>query len=59
MNNARFAILVGLILGGIWAFTGFTGAALAAVLATVGLLIALVLDGRLDVTEFLGHRHDE
>jgi hypothetical protein len=57
MTTTRFATAVGLALGAVWALAGFDGMLVAAALAVVGFLVGLVLDGRIDVTEFLGHRH--
>lgn len=59
MTIARFGTLVGLAIGAIWVFGGFTGALLAGALAAVGFLIGLMVEGRVDVTEYLGHRHNE
>lgn len=59
MTITRFGTLVGLAIGVVWVFAGFTGALLTAALAAVGFLVALMVEGRLDVTEYLGHRHDE
>jgi hypothetical protein len=57
MTTTRFATVLGLVIGAIWALTGFPGALLTAALAGVGYLVALVLEGRIDVTDYLGHRH--
>jgi hypothetical protein len=59
VSTSRFGILLGLVIGGVWAFTGFGGALLTAALATVGFLVALVVEGRVDVTDYLGHHHDK
>lgn len=59
MTTTRFGTFVGLAIGAIWAFAGFGDALLAAALAAVGFLVALIVEGRVDVTEYLGHRHDE
>ncbi len=58
MSTTRFGIVLGLVIGGVWAFTGFGGALLTAALGAVGFLVALVIEGRVDVTDYLGHRHD-
>lgn len=58
MSMTRFGILVGLGIGAVWTFGGFTGAVLTAALGAVGFLVALIVEGRMDVTEYLGHRHD-
>lgn len=59
MTTARFGTLVGLAIGAVWVFAGFTSALLVAALAAVGFVAALMIEGRIDVTEYLGHRHDE
>ncbi|MEX0659357.1 MAG: hypothetical protein WD080_09515 [Egibacteraceae bacterium] len=59
MTTARFGTLVGLAIGAVWVFAGFTSALLVAALAAVGFVVALMIEGRVDVTEYLGHRHDE
>lgn len=57
MTTLRFGMLVGLAIGAVWALTGWRGALLTAALAVVGTLVALVVEGRVDVTEYLGHSH--
>lgn len=59
MTTARFGTLVGLAIGAVWVFAGFTSALLVAALAALGFVAALMIEGRVDVTEYLGHRHDE
>ena len=59
MTIARFGTFVGLAIGAIWVFGGFTGALLTVALAAVGFFIGLLAEGRVDVTEYLGHRHSE
>ncbi len=55
MPATQFGTVVGLALGAIWGFLGAGYALLAAVLATVGFVVALVVQGRVDLTDFLGH----
>lgn len=57
MTTLRFGMLVGLAIGAVWALTGWRGALLTTALAVVGTLVALVVEGRVDVTEYLGHSH--
>lgn len=58
MSTTRFGILVGLVIGAVWTFAGFPSALLTAALGALGFLFALVIEGRMDVTEYLGHRHE-
>lgn len=58
MSASHIGALVGLALGAIWAFAGFTGALIAAALAIVGYVAGRVVTGELDLTEYLGHRRD-
>lgn len=57
VTTLRFGMIVGLVIGAIWALTGWSGALLTAALAAVGGLVAMVMEGRVDVTEYLGHTH--
>lgn len=56
MSTSRFATVLGLALGAVWALAGFSGAFLAGFLALVGFLVAQVLDGRIDLSDYLGER---
>lgn len=58
MSTSRFGTIVGLVLGTVWALAGFGEAVLVAVLAGIGFVAGLVITGRVDLAEYLGHRHD-
>jgi fructose-specific phosphotransferase system IIC component len=58
MSTSRFGLAVGIAIGAIWAMAGFAGAVVAAFLAAVGYVVGQVVEGRVDLTEFLGHRQD-
>jgi len=49
MSTTRYATLIGLALGAVWAFTGIDGALIAGALAAVGFVIALVIEGRISL----------
>lgn len=55
MTNTQFGTLIGLFIGAVWAFAGLDGAVVTALLAGLGALIAAIVTGRLDLTEYLGH----
>jgi hypothetical protein len=56
MRPTMFGVLVGILLGMTWAFASF-GAMLGVGLAgLIGLVVAKVLEGELDITEYLGNR---
>ncbi len=46
------------MIGAIWAFTGVEGALLAGACAVAGLLVALVIEGRIDLSDVLGGREE-
>lgn len=46
------------MIGAVWAFTGVEGALLTGACAVAGLLVALVLEGRIDLSDVLGSRED-
>jgi len=56
MSTSRFAIIVGLVIGAVWAFTGFDGALVTGLLGLIGYLIALVVQGQIDITDPFGQR---
>jgi hypothetical protein len=56
MTTPRFATIVGLVIGAVWAFTGFYGALLTGLLGGVGYLLALVVQGQLDLSDPFGNR---
>ena len=53
MSTIRFWIIVGLVIGGVWAFEGADGAGITAVLALVGLVVGLLLEQRVNIVELL------
>ncbi|MDQ2725051.1 MAG: hypothetical protein M3Y36_06100 [Actinomycetota bacterium] len=60
MSTIRFSVLVGLVLGVVWAFEGITGALVAAVLTGVGGVVGwLVSQGALDLSAIVGRRDDD
>lgn len=59
MALTRFGTAIGLAIGAVWAIAGFTGAALTAALAGMGYIVGAVLEGRIDVIDYLGRRDGE
>lgn len=49
MTASRFATLVGLALGAVWAFEGFGDFIIAGIVTAVGFIVGLVLEGRIDI----------
>jgi hypothetical protein len=49
MTASRFATLVGLALGAVWALDDFGGLLQAAIATAVGYVVGLVLEGRIDI----------
>lgn len=58
MNVTQTALLAGLILGAAGALGGFTAFIITLVIGAVGLVIGLVLDGRVDAGGLLGRGRD-
>ncbi|MCD9623953.1 hypothetical protein [Rhabdothermincola salaria] len=58
MNNIRFWILVGLVVGAVWAFTDVGGALLTLGLGAVGFLVGYVIEQGIDLREVLKQDRD-
>ncbi|MGH8910116.1 MAG: DUF2273 domain-containing protein [Egibacteraceae bacterium] len=56
MTRPMRGALIGLALGAIWALAGFGYALLAGLLAGVGYLVGLVLQGDIDLADYLRQR---
>lgn len=56
MNSTTLGLLTGLTLGVTAAFGGFGAFLIVLVLAAVGLAVGRILDGKLDLSQFTGHR---
>jgi uncharacterized membrane protein len=54
MNFTTLGLLTGLTLGVTAAFGGFVAFLVVLVLAAIGLIVGRVLDGKLDLSQFLG-----
>lgn len=52
-------MLIGLIIGAVWALAGIEGALITAGMGAVGLLVGLVLSQGLDLSELIGRRDEE
>jgi uncharacterized membrane protein YeaQ/YmgE (transglycosylase-associated protein family) len=48
-SNIRFWIIVGLVVGGVWAFTGVDGALLTLGLGAIGALVGVVIEQGVDL----------
>ncbi len=60
MSTIRFSILVGLVLGVVWAVEGITGMLVAALLTGVGGVVGwLVSQGAIDLSAIVGRRDDD
>ena len=54
MQTPVIGLFVGLALGAVLAFSGFSDFVLVAAAAVIGFLVGKVLDGQIDLTEYLG-----
>ena len=53
MSNIRFWIVVGLVIGGVWAFEGADGAGVTALLGLAGLAVGIALSERDKLAQLL------
>lgn len=58
MNGTQTGLIAGLILGAATAIEGFSGFCIALVIGLAGLVVGRVLDGDLDLGDFLGRGRD-
>lgn len=58
MNGTQTGLVAGLILGTATAIEGFSGFCIALVIGLAGLVVGRVVDGDLDLGEFLGRGRD-
>ncbi|GAB2681955.1 hypothetical protein GCM10027271_49100 [Saccharopolyspora gloriosae] len=58
MNATQSGLFAGLLLGVAAALGGFTGFLIALVLGAIGLIVGRVLDGELEIGDFLGRGKD-
>jgi hypothetical protein len=57
-SNLRFWIIVGLVVGGVWAFTGVDGAMITLGLGAIGFLIGVVIEQGVNVRDVLKQDRD-
>lgn len=53
MSKTLIGLAIGLLLGTVWAFGGFGHFVLVIVIGAIGLVIGLILDGKLDVGDYI------
>lgn len=58
MNASQTGLLAGLVLGAAGAIGGFGAFLITLVVGAVGLVVGLVLDGRLDISALVGRGKD-
>ncbi|MDN5641160.1 hypothetical protein [Rothia kristinae] len=58
MNTTRFGLLVGLVLGIVAAFGSFSMFLIVVLFGAIGLVVGLVLEGRLDLRSLMGKSSD-
>ncbi|KTR35382.1 MULTISPECIES: hypothetical protein [Rothia] len=58
MNTTRFGLLVGLVLGIVAAFGTFSMFLIVVLFGAIGLVVGLVLEGRLDLRSLMGKSSD-
>ena len=58
MNTTRFGLLVGLVLGIVAAFGTFSMFLIVVLFGAIGLVVGLVLEGRMDLRSLMGKSSD-
>lgn len=58
MSSTKFGAFIMVLITLVWAIGGFWWALLAAVLGAVGAGVGFVIEGRIDIVRYLGHRHE-
>jgi hypothetical protein len=58
LQNVRFWVVVGLVIGAVWAFEGVDGALLTLGLGAIGFLIGVVIEQGVDLREGLRQDRD-
>lgn len=53
MSKTLIGLAVGLLLGTVWAFGGFGSFILVIVIGAIGLVVGMVLDGRIDIGDYI------
>ena len=60
MTTTRFSVLIGLVLGVVWAFAGISGAFVAGLVTAVGGAVGYALShGVVDLSAIVGRRDDD
>ena len=53
MSKTVMGLVIGLVLGIVWAFGGFGAFILTIVIGAIGLVIGMVLEGRISVSDYI------
>ena len=56
MSPTAIGLFTGLLLGLGWTIDGFSGMAVIALLGVVGFVVGRVIEGQIDLTQYLGGR---
>ncbi len=59
MRAPTTGIIAGALIGVVWVLGGFAAVMVVAFCAAIGGVVEAVLGGRVDLTGYLGHQHDE
>ena len=53
MNKTTMGLAIGLLLGIVWAFGSFGDFILTIVIGVIGLVIGMILEGRINVSDYI------